>query len=125
MRMQTAYRRDHAIDAFETEDAYYVGLGESGDGAAPTASPWYETVIKSVVPAVTTAYMQNQLTKLNVARLNAGQSPLTAEQFSAAYQPTAANVAIGPDRTAKTLIMIALVGAAVYGGVRVFQGRRR
>lgn len=124
MRLQTAYIHEQSPDAVESEAAYFAGLGE-GDSAAPAATPWYETVVKAVVPAVTTAYMQNQLTKLNVARLNAGQSPLTAEQFSAAYQPTAATVAVGPDRTAKTLIMAALVGAAIYGGVRIFQGRRR
>lgn len=119
------FRLANIPNAWGSEAAYFTGLGE-GDGAAPATSPWYETLIKAAVPALTTAYMQRQMTKVNVARLNAGQSPLTAEEFSATYQPNAANVAVGPDRTARNLIIAALVGATIYGGVRLMQhGRRR
>lgn len=121
MHQQQAYAMNPE-GRYETEADYFAGLGADGDAAN---SPWYETLIKVGVPALTTAYTQQQLTKINVARLNAGQSPITAAEFTATYQPAAANVAVGPDQTAKTLIMIALVGFAIYGGVRIFQGRRR
>jgi len=124
MRQPTAYIRDFNADAaYDSEAGYWAGLGE---GEAPAATPWYETLIKTAIPALSTVYMQKQLTKINVARLNAGQSPLTAEEFSATYQPNAANVSVGPDRTATRLVIAGLTLGALYFGARlVMQGRRR
>lgn len=122
MRMQNAYCRDHnAEHCFNSETAYFDGLGDGE--AAPAASGW-ENIFKVAVPALTTAYMQNQLTKLNVARLNAGQSPVTAADFAANYQPTAANVAVGPDRTATQLIFGAMALGGLYFGARLFMNQR-
>lgn len=122
-RMADALRAQTGGAAWDNEAAYFAGLG--ADEAAPASSPWYETLIKTAVPALTTAYMQQQLTKINVARLNAGQAPLTAAEFSETYQPNAANVSVGPDRTARNLIVAGMVGVAIFGAAKLLQGRRR
>lgn len=120
MNLATAYVRHCTPNAYDSEAAYFSGLG---DVEVATASPWYETLIKTGIPALTTAYAQQQLTKLNVARLNAGQSPLTAAEFTA-YQPAAATVSVGPDSTAQKFMVAALVGGALYFGAKLAMGRR-
>lgn len=122
MRMQNAYCRDHyAEDCYNSENTYFEGLGE---GETAPASSW-ENFFKTAVPTLMNAYTQRQLTKLNVARLNAGQAPLTPGEFQASYQPATATVAVGPDQTASRLIVAGLALGALYFGTRLVLSNRR
>ena len=121
---------------YDSEAGYYSGfLGEPSDtmgegdattvmmtpSGAPTkqAEPaWYETLIKTAVPAIATAYQQRELTKLNIARMNSGQAPLTAAQYAAVYQPPSAQVQIGATSDTKRLLMYAAIGVAALVGLR-------
>lgn len=122
-------RAETNIDAgrWESERRYFSGLGESDSDpglltVTPSgsttrqgeATPWYESLIKTAVPVLATAYQQNQMTKLNLARINQGQPPLTAEQYTSVYQPAAARVEVG---TSKKLTQMLMIGGAVVAGI--------
>lgn len=111
----------------ETQNGYF-GLGDPDTAAAavtpsgvPTKQadvPWYQTLIQTAVPALTTVYAQNQLTKTNIARINNGLPALTASEYAATYQPPSAQVQVGPDATAKRLMMYAGFGLLAYLGLK-------
>lgn len=122
MNLATDYRHHQGYNAYASEAAYFAGLG--ADPAPPEPS-WLDTLIKAGVPALTSAYTQRELTKFNIARLNAGQSPITAEEFGASYQPASARVTVGPDPMARNLMIAALIGGAIFIGVQFFAPRRR
>lgn len=113
---------------WDSERSYYAGMGEtdvsalvatpSGHATKQAETPWYETLAKSVVPAVAAAYQQKQLTKLNLSRINQGQPPITAQEYAAVYQPPSAQVLVGPDQTLKRVMVGAGLLAAVYFGLR-------
>jgi len=94
-------------------EAGFYALGEDDEpqhieitaSKLPRETPWYETLIKATVPAAMTIWQQQQMTKLNLARINAGQAPMTAAQYAAVYQPPSARVQVGPDAQAEKLIM--------------------
>lgn len=77
--------------------------------AMQSANPW-DTAVKAIVPAVASAYQQAQLTKINVARMQQGLQPLTAQQYSASYQVPAAQVQFGMDEGTKKLFMWGALG---------------
>lgn len=111
----------------ETQNGYF-GLGEPDTAAAavtpsgaPTKqgeAPWYQTLIQTAVPALTTVYAQNQLTKTNIARINNGMAPLTASEYAATYQPPSAQFQVGPDATTKRFMLYAGLGLLAYFGLK-------
>ena len=126
MNTNRVERMDRAR-AWECEAMYFdmdAGLGEVDPSTAlvtPSGQPtkqagsmdWFSDAVKSILPVAANVYQQRELTKLNVARINAGQTPITADQFARTYQPPSARVSIGPDNTAKKFMMIG--GALVVG----------
>ncbi len=126
MSRSNNYWRGDASES-ETQHGYY-GLGEPDTSAAkvtpsgaPTKqadAPWYQTLIQTAVPAITTAYAQNQMTKTNIARINAGLPALTAQEYATVYQPPSAQIQVGPDATAKKWLLYGGVALAAYIGLR-------
>lgn len=115
--------------AWASEQMYYAGtLGETNESAimvTPSGAttrqaetPWYETLIKTAVPVVASAYQQSQMTKLNLARINQGQPPLTAQQFAATYQPPAAQVNVGVTSQMQKMLMYAAGAGLLLVGLR-------
>ena len=115
--------------AWNSESMYYAGtLGEtdeaalmvtpSGASTRQAETPWYETLIKTAVPVLSTAYQQSQMTKLNLARINQGQPPLTAQQYAAAYQPPGARVELGMTSQTQKLLLWGAGGLALLVGLR-------
>lgn len=92
-------------------NAGMVNVTPSGEPTRQAEKPWYETLIQTAVPALTAAYAQNQMTKLNVSRINQGLPPLSAQEYAAVYQPPSAQVQVGPTQQATKLLM--------YGGLAV------
>lgn len=107
-------------DWWRNEGTYFTtGLGDTADpgasvvvtpGGSASADPWYATVLKTTLPVVATAYQQRQLTALNIARINNGLPPLTADQYAAVYQPPAAQVTVGPNSAAERAMWFFGVG---------------
>ena len=94
-----------------------AAITPSGQPTRQNESPWYQTLIQTAVPALTTVYTQNQLTKMNIARINAGQAPLTASEYAAVYQP-AAQFQVGPDAATKRLMAYGAVALLALVGLR-------
>lgn len=97
------------------------GVADDGMGDATAAmttpsgaSTTWADAFKSALPVLASAYQQRQLTKLNVARINRNQPPLTAEE----YAPMAAQVRVGTTDDTKKLLMYAAVGIAALVGLR-------
>jgi hypothetical protein len=123
-------RNTYSTRSYESERGYYAdGLGTWDDeGAANTTpsgaatrqadAPWYETLAKTVVPAALSIYQQQQLTKLNLARINTGQPPINAQDYARQYQPPSAQVQFGPDAGAKKLMMYGGLALLGYVGLR-------
>lgn len=115
---------------YDSERAFFSGLGESADDSTlltvtPSGSttrqgetPWYESLIKTAVPVLASAYQQNQMTKLNLARINQGQPPLTAEQYASVYQPVGARVEVGASSALMKALLFAGAGVAVIVGLK-------
>jgi len=114
--------------AWSSERMYFLGEDSADPSAimvtpsgAPTRqaeTPWYQTLIQTAVPALTTLYAQREMNKLNVARINRGQAPLTSAQYAAAYQPPSAQVQFGATADAKKLMLYAALGVAALVGLR-------
>ena len=102
---------------WDNEAAFFAGLGDPAP-VSPAEVPWYETLIKTAAPVLMTAYQQNQMTKLNIARINQGMAPLSAEQYSQVYQPAAARVQVGPDANAQRFMLYAGIGLLAFLGLR-------
>lgn len=100
-----------------------VVITPGGDPSA--AKPWYETVIQTAVPALATAYQQRLLTQTNIARINAGLAPLTAEQYAAVYQPPTAQVTVGPNQSATRAMWFFGVGILGLMGYSMWLRNRR
>lgn len=125
-------RKDANTNArrWESERAFFAGLGESptdpalltvtpsGSATRQAEVPWYESLIKTAVPVLASAYSQNQLTKLNLARINQGQPPFTAEQYAAVYQPPSARVEVGATQGLMKALMIGGAGLALVLGLK-------
>lgn len=127
-----------------SERMFFAGLGEADDssmtdvtpsgvatrqaevvfptvtvtGKRPAETPWWQPVLQAAVPVLTTAYAQNQMTKVNIARINQGQAPLTATQYAAVYQPPSAQVQVGPTAQATNMLLWIGGGLALLVGLR-------
>jgi hypothetical protein len=87
------------------EAGYFRGLGD--DTTTTDTSTWVDA-IKEVLPAVASVYQQDQFNKANIALINQGKPPMSAQQYMATQPPTA-NVVVGPNSTAQK--------ALIYGGI--------
>lgn len=112
---------------WDSQDGYFGLSGADTAAAAVTPSgvptkqaevPWYQTLLQTAVPALTTVYAQNQMTKTNIARINQGLPALTSQEYAAAYQPPAAQIQVGPDAGAKKLVMYGGIALLAYFGLR-------
>lgn len=119
----------HIPASYESERGYFAeGLGDDDTGASLTTpsgaatrqadQPWYAQVLQTVVPAAMSVYQQNQMTKLNLARINSGYPPLTGQEYAATYQPPAAQFQVGPTADAKKWIVYAALAAVAYVGLK-------
>lgn len=106
------------LGADPSTDPAALTVTPSGATTRQGEKPWYETLIQTTVPVLASAYQQNQMTKLNIARINQGQPPLSAEQYAAVYQPPSAQVQVGPDATMKKVMMFGGLGLLAFFGLR-------
>lgn len=106
------------LGADPTTDPNALTVTPSGNTTRQGEKPWYETLIQTTVPVLASAYQQNQMTKLNIARINQGQPPLSAEQYAAVYQPPSAQVQLGPDAAMKKVLMFGGLGLLAFFGLR-------
>jgi len=122
----------HIPKSYESERGYYAeGLGDddirdtapamttpSGAATRQAEAPWYQDVIKAVVPAAMSIYQQNQMTKLNLARINSGYPPMTGAEYAAVYQPPAAQFQVGPTADMKKMMVYAALAGLAFFGLR-------
>ena len=115
------------VDMWNSGTMYTVGLHDDGSESdvmvstpSGSATNWAD-VFKTAIPAVASLYQQQQLTKLNIARMNSNQRPLTAQEYASVYQPPAAQVRVGATSDTKNLLMYAALGVAALVGLRAFK----
>lgn len=107
------------------------GLGEDGGEntlmvtTTPSGAPTRQSggvdwgaVINATLPTVLNVYQQQQLTRMNVARINAGQPPLSVSEFGAQYRVPTAEVQIGATAQTQRLMMYAGLGVLALVGLR-------
>lgn len=113
-------------NGFHTE-----GLGEDGGESTlmvtttPSGMPTRQgtevdwgAVINTALPTVLNVYQQQQLTRMNVARINAGQPPLSVAEFGANYRVPTAEVQIGATAQTQRLMMFMGLGVLALVGLR-------
>lgn len=121
--------RDADSRTWHSDRAFFSGLGESDDVVATTETPsgsptrqssipWYQSLLQTAVPVLMSAYERNQMTRMNIARINSGQAPYTAEQYASAYQPPSAQLQVGPTAGATKVLLWIGGGVAVLAGMR-------
>lgn len=114
---------------WSSEAGYFKGLGEdAGESVTmtPTGAPSssqasnaaatssggffqsFANAAQQLLPVAANVYAQKKFTDLNLARAQAGQPLVSAAQFQQMY-PTA-TVAVGPNETAKKLLMWGAIG---------------
>lgn len=112
-------------------DYYSPSLGEDGGESTlmvtttPSGAPTRQgtdvdwgSVINTALPTVMNVYQQRQLTRMNVARINAGQAPITADEFGASYRVPTAEVQIGATAQTQRLVMFMGLGVLALVGLR-------
>lgn len=111
---------------------YDAGLGEDGGentlmvtttpSGMPTrqseSSTDWGSIINATLPTVLSVYQQQQLTRMNVARINAGQPPLSVSEFGANYRVPSAEVQIGATAQTQRLMLYAGLGVLALVGLR-------
>ena len=95
---------------WNNEAGYFSGLG------ADDESSWVDA-FKEVLPAVASVYQQREFNKANLALINAGRPPMSAEQYTA-MQPATAKVQVGPTDDAKKWMVYAGIGLLALVGLR-------
>lgn len=92
------------------ESTLMVTTTPSGEPTRQSGTPvdWGQ-MINAIVPTALSVYQQSQLTRMNVARINAGQQPLTAQEFSY-YRVPSAEVQIGATAQTQKLMLYAALG---------------
>jgi hypothetical protein len=118
---------------WESETGYMTGLSEdAGELVDFTVTPsgsttrqttgqsagggWVDA-FKAALPAVAGVIQQREYNKMNLALINKGKPPMSAEQYTNVYQP-ATRVAVGPTDDAKKLMMYAGIGLLALIGLR-------
>ena len=93
------------------ENVLMVTTTPSGEPTRQAGGTDWGTVINATLPTLLNVYQQQQLTRLNVARINAGQPPLTPSEFGANYRVPTAEVQVGVAPRAERMVM--------FGGLAV------
>ena len=106
-------------------DADEAIIATSTPGQADKAEPWYSSVLRSTLPVLATTYQQQQLTKLNIARIGQGLPPLSAQEYAQSYMVPAAQVQVGPTQEAQRLLIWGGAALLLFLGFRAVAGRRR
>lgn len=91
--------------------------GQPTRQADTSATDWGQ-VINTTLPVLANVYQQQQLTRLNVARINAGQPPITASDWARTYQPPSAQVQVGVTSRAEKMIMFGGLAVLALVGLR-------
>ncbi len=95
---------------WNTESGYLAGIGEDD------SSSWVDA-FKEVLPAVASVYQQREFNKMNLALINSGKAPVSADQYMAS-QPVTARVALEPTDQAKKMMIYAGIGLLALVGLR-------
>lgn len=111
----------HHIHSGLAEDAGESILTLTTPSGQPTrqsgATDW-AAVVNAALPTVMSVYQQQQLTRMNVARINAGQPPLSVSEFGANYRVPSAEVQIGATAQTQRMLMFAGLGVLALVGLR-------
>lgn len=99
------------VNRWNTEGGYFRGLNDDGD-----SSSWVDA-FKEVLPAVASVYQQREFNKYNLALINKGQPPISAQQYTT-MQPAAAKVEVGPTADAKKWLIYGGIGLLALVGLR-------
>lgn len=96
-------------------DLDWKGLGDTWGSETEVVAaqgdksePWYTSVLRSTLPVLAQTYQQQQLTKLNISRMQQGLPPIDAATYAQNYMVPAAQVQVGPNAAAQNLL--------IYGG---------
>lgn len=114
-------------DGFDTSTggsagaAIATGITPSGAITRQGGDVDWGAIANAVLPTALSVYQQQQLTRLNVARINSGQQPLTAAQYSAMYQPPTAQVQFGTTPQGEKLLTFGAIGVAIYLGLKALK----
>lgn len=84
---------------------------------AESSTDW-GAVVNTALPVLANVYQQQQLTRMNVARINAGQPPITASDWARTYQPPSAQVQVGVTNRAEKMIMFGGLAVLALVGLR-------
>lgn len=121
--------------SWASEGGYFKGLGDSWGGIpdlidatiTPSGSATRQTgessgggwvdAFKAALPAVAGVIQQRDFNKMNLALINTGRPPMSAQQYQQVYQP-ATQVAVGPTADAKRWIVYAGIGLIALVGLR-------
>jgi hypothetical protein len=94
---------------WSNECGYFGQASES----KPDDAPWYETLVKTTLPAALTIYQQRQITKLQTERMRQGLPPLTSDQVRTVLPPARVDVGLPPDTLRMLMIGAGVLGAAL------------
>lgn len=101
------------------EETLFVTTTPSGEPTRQSSSSTdWGAVANAVVPALLNAYGQQQLTRLNVARINNGMPPITANEYVSTYRPPTAELQIGATQSTQRLVMFMGLGVLALVGLR-------
>jgi hypothetical protein len=98
----------------EENELNWTSLGDDSESDITAAQgdkakePWYSSVLRTALPVLASTYQQNQLTKLNISRMQQGLPPISASTYASQYMVPAAQVQVGPSEQAAKLLL--------YGG---------
>lgn len=99
------------------ESTLFVTTTPSGQPTRQSSTDW-GAVITAALPAVLNVYGQQQLTRLNVARINNGMPPITANEYVSTYRPPTAELQIGATQSTQRLVMFMGLGVLALVGLR-------
>ena len=122
-------------EQWNREAGYFKGLGDTWGGIpdmidatiTPSGAPTRQTgesagggwvdAFKAALPAVAGVIQQRDFNKMNLALINTGRPPMSAQQYQQVYQP-ATQVAVGPTADAKKWMVYAGIGVLALVGLR-------
>lgn len=102
-----------------------INIGDVATNQSVTSDvPWYRQIIADLgkaIPGLATTYLsikqQGELNKINLARANAGQPPIDAQEYQAGVQ-------VGVSRSTQNTVLLVAAGIAVAVLVSGQRGRR-
>jgi hypothetical protein len=90
----------------------------SGAATRQSGGTDWGAVFSAAVPTAMSVYQQNQLTRMNVARINAGRAPLSADEFGANFRVPSAEVQIGASAQMQKMMLYAGLGVLALVGLK-------